>query len=184
MPELVLPVRIRTKGGAGSGNWGHAGRPGLHGGSAPRKGGGLATMGGLRSTTFTVAKECRESIIEEAKRMGEEMFGEEGSPGGLSWSDPSNVVVTNIRDRFEQLADDMGVDPSDPDANEMVQFVDDYEYLFLYDPVTKQASEFKPYMTHREMTTVNHISDHYERTGSNAGTFVVSVWEDIEILVP
>ena len=37
MATVKIALKRRTKGGPGSGNWGHAGRPGLQGGSAPRR---------------------------------------------------------------------------------------------------------------------------------------------------
>lgn len=36
----IVKIKVRRKGGPGSGNWNHKGRPGLHGGSAPGGSGG------------------------------------------------------------------------------------------------------------------------------------------------
>ena len=44
---FVKGVLVATKGGAGSGNFGHAGRPGEVGGSADEDGGGGSTSGGI-----------------------------------------------------------------------------------------------------------------------------------------
>lgn len=52
MDTVKIKVIRKTKGGPGSGNWGHVGRPGKRGGSAPQKGLAVKVSSSTRSPSY------------------------------------------------------------------------------------------------------------------------------------
>lgn len=72
--ELVLnEIQSRFKGGPGSGNWGHFGRPGIRGGSSSADfgGGGLGRLGLDKDSTSEERREAAARNREERKKTGE-----------------------------------------------------------------------------------------------------------------
>jgi len=53
----TIRIKVRRKGGPGSGHWGHSGIPGHHGGSAPSKG-----KAGKVSSDYTISRTARGDI--------------------------------------------------------------------------------------------------------------------------
>ena len=72
---LLPEVFIRALGGPGSGNFGHAGRPGQVGGAAPGSGGGVASSSGpALEDKPIISPEFRVQIVERrAKEVAEQM---------------------------------------------------------------------------------------------------------------
>jgi hypothetical protein len=72
-PGWVLPSyreKLVQLGGAGSGNFGHAGRPGEVGGSAPGDGGGTQPMGVPRAASNSTVESVTKHVETVATRMG------------------------------------------------------------------------------------------------------------------
>jgi hypothetical protein len=66
---VVIKIgKVKVKGGPGSGNWGHAGRPGLRGGSGKRGKGptGVAAVGGMEK--FVDVDKVSEEAMSQYKR--------------------------------------------------------------------------------------------------------------------
>lgn len=73
--EILYAPIVVTKGGAGSGHYGHSGRPGEHGGSLPGKGSGLVV-----SDTFTGVRCSRAVIMNGKVYEGDEYKGAYHTP--------------------------------------------------------------------------------------------------------
>lgn len=77
-----MPIFIQfpdqLKGGPGSGNWGHAGRPGLRGGSAP--GGGLRVIGASQDTPVGKRRALAAALRQEREQRRK--LTEADEPGG------------------------------------------------------------------------------------------------------
>jgi len=87
--SLIIPISI--KGGPGSGNWGHAGRPGLRGGSG---GAGVTlTFGGASKPVWS---EDRQRVEVSAQKLIDSV-GERGIGKGKSWHgrEPSVYLAEN-----------------------------------------------------------------------------------------
>lgn len=73
----VKVIRRKTKGGPGSGNWGHAGRPGLHGGSAPGGGKGSVLEGDAATKSPKLERKWRYGKRNLGKDAGGNTIGKE-----------------------------------------------------------------------------------------------------------
>lgn len=91
-------LELETLGGPGSGNWGHAGRPGKRGGSAPRdeSGGSSGSDSGNSSTTKGFSDPSRVPNQEEAKKIAKEFLAEANSYIGVE-EDDNREPVSNLR---------------------------------------------------------------------------------------
>jgi len=80
-------VRVSEKGGAGSGNWGHAGRPGVLGGSSSGRGMGaaMARSAEIKSAVASVSSAFRGTILE--------FFSDASDAGSLQGSVQKDLYV-------------------------------------------------------------------------------------------
>lgn len=89
---MTKKLLVQVKGGPGSGNWGHTGRPGLRGGS----GGGASTGGAgsvvtIKANANKASTEQIDAIVEGSRKVGEEYFGT-----ALEWHDPREFFGDNV----------------------------------------------------------------------------------------
>ena len=135
---MKFKLKVRLKGGPGSGNWGHAGRPGKVGGSAP--GGGLGTIGARAGSTAEeraelsakTRKERRESTRKVAEKFGFDPnrvryggSGQEQRLGNMTGTyiasyDPNTEMVSFFDGSFGEYGDDSPQDRNYKDINESV----------------------------------------------------------------
>ena len=130
--KIIIPLTVKRKGGAGSGNWGHAGRPGMVGGSGGKTGTGAAMS---IASGRTAAQRQEEARSRGMKKLGVMGYIEGGKRNLQAQSfldkDPKTGVVDerhmslNLEERGElkneiinNLADSTGV--SHDDVNNFV----------------------------------------------------------------
>lgn len=98
-----VKIKIRRKGGPGSGNWGHSGRPGQVGGSAPGTGGKI-----FKKEAYLAKK--REWMRSNSPRKQLEAMIIKAKP---SYSKEDAEMMADImllgRDRFDNYADKIGL---------------------------------------------------------------------------
>ena len=95
LTELILVLR----GGRGSGNWGHVGRPGKRGGSG--RGGGLKAIGAKPGSSHKERRKASQKFRQERKVLGDIKSKLLKDRGGLE--DFSRTELMTLRSRIDQL---------------------------------------------------------------------------------
>lgn len=106
-------IEVRDAGGAGSGNFGHAGRPGEEGGSAP--GGGSATgrpIGDIDRDVFSTWKPAHQAAQHDANRYGRPM----GIDGGKEYGKTVYRVKMIPKDPNKRFGWETRVEVVEPDT--------------------------------------------------------------------
>lgn len=101
---MKIKVIRRTKGGPGSGNWGHSGRPGLVGGSNP--GGGKGVVPRTTNTTITTVSyiggtenaKLHRDALEDGIFYGWEGIRKDAALGAVSYMNKPGYIVKVLRD--------------------------------------------------------------------------------------
>jgi len=172
-----MQLTVRLKGGLGSGHHGHAGRPGQRGGSLPGKSGAVK-MANIASAKELIASQ-REELGNAAKFAGEHYFGED-----FLWDEPRKFIAETADGRLKRLAEDMGVNYTDPEEVKYVQLVDDFEYVFTYNTATKTPKPWATYQKKEERLTTDDFKAFY-KSDAKPGDFLVSYWEnELSVIVP
>lgn len=158
-----LIIRIRLDGGPGSGNWGHAGRPGKLGGSAG--GGGKEHRTGTKESGFsseakerakakkttkkeTKAKSTFESTIETRKKTFTSVDG----------SNNKSILAENIAGNSKALKKEMKQAIKDGHIDDFIEKHHE-EYLERYEKNVKSLSDDKIKAAREQIVELNKESE-------------------------
>ena len=164
-PELKEFIRV-VKGGAGSGNWGHAGRPGKVGGSMTQ---GAAMS---RLTGKTAAKRAQ-------KVRDLHKYDPMSDKQRMEWLGNVNMYVGDSEQEAGVYSDPQDVVRKSTGNNDITleEFVHNtFEYS---DPDTGMESKVDNITAHDGWFSVSGIV--YDKDGSSAGNFTRHVFDDGEI---
>jgi len=187
-----LTIKVRVKGGAGSGNFGHAGRPGLVGGSG--KGGGLLVDHQFSFWSDLIIFGVGESDISGAdiEMPINNLLYKPIEAAGIGWRsvelDPGVVVSSGaageIKDNIvRKLCVDMGLDPEDASQYDKVnQMIKQWSYTANdgdYSALCLQESAAKVLgieLSDWQQQNLDRIREHNQSTV--AGTSFLQVIDD------
>lgn len=152
------------KGGPGSGNWGHFGRHGLRGGSAPKSGGAAFNLGGytraISKKKGPVEKQVREQV--QAARPDIDDHGMDMVTDVMGWD----------KGKFDEYADRFGVDKNLRDSYIRERASHDEQVARMQQAVKDQATLKDRGMDGREYVRhFTHVGDEkYEQVTKPVGT--------------
>jgi len=127
--ENILSVFVTTKGGKGSGNFGHAGRPGKIGGSGEGDGSGKAESESMGADAPRQVQEERYFAPEEKVEMGKFLTDRMLTEGGFTFeprsaSSPADGYALSIFKDYETI-----IDATSPNPNDVANFIDKHQDL-------------------------------------------------------